>query len=166
MKNTEKDIRSQLSIIHLDRLVHLCGYFTSDTCVNNGYGCNHPDNGESEAVKSSDAWYFVNSNKIMMALLRLKYGSYINALENKEEAGKWLSRAMYNRDHLKSIGVDMQGKCYSFSCPVAHEADLQDMKILDKSLYEEFKDEEYDPTWMGAEYMVVELTDDWELVVA
>ena len=27
---------------HIDALIERCGYFTSDTTVNNGYGCRHP----------------------------------------------------------------------------------------------------------------------------
>ena len=34
--------------IHLDTLVRKCGYFHTDTYVNNGYGCNHPDQEDTE----------------------------------------------------------------------------------------------------------------------
>ena len=29
-------------IWHIDHVTQACGYFTSDTTVNNGYGCRHP----------------------------------------------------------------------------------------------------------------------------
>ena len=51
------------------------------------------------------------------------------------------------------------GKCYSFSCPLASEADLEDMKEHDRKLYDDWKNEEYDPPECGAEYMV--LSDDF-----
>jgi len=92
-------------IIHIDEMISVCGYFTSDTTVNNGYGCVHPDQ-ESKGID-------FRTNKI-------------------------------------------HGKCYAFSCPLAHEADLQDMKELDNDLYEEWKKEEYDPTEMGGDYLVVD----------
>lgn len=35
-----------------------------------------------------------------------------------------------------------QGKCYSFSCPLAHECDLQDLKENNSEYYEDYKDAE------------------------
>lgn len=35
-------------IWHLDNVVEACGYFTSDTTVNSGYGCRHPDQEDVE----------------------------------------------------------------------------------------------------------------------
>jgi hypothetical protein len=92
-------------IIHIDEMVQICGYFTTETTVNNGYGCKHPDQEEQD-------------------------------------------EDLYTgRQH---------GKCYAFNCPLAPEADLQDMKELDQELYDEWKNEEYDPTEMGGNYLVVD----------
>ncbi len=93
-----------MKIIHLDELVDICGYFTSNTSVNNGYGCKHKDQEEIDTC------------------------SYIN------------------KPH---------GKCYSWSCPLANEADLQDMKNHNMDLYNDWKDEKYDPSEMGGQYMLV-----------
>jgi hypothetical protein len=38
-------------VIHIDNLVEECGYSTSRTTVNNGYGCRHP---EQEDVEEED----------------------------------------------------------------------------------------------------------------
>jgi len=46
------------------------------------------------------------------------------------------------------------GVCASKNCPLAWEADLEDMKKYDKDLYEEYKQEKCDPTEMGAGWMV------------
>lgn len=46
------------------------------------------------------------------------------------------------------------GKCYSFSCPLASEADLKDLKKWNNELYEDWKDEG-DPSEMGGELMLV-----------
>jgi len=35
-------------IIYLDALVRYCGYFTGDVETNNGYGCNHPEQEDTE----------------------------------------------------------------------------------------------------------------------
>ena len=34
--------------IHLDDLVRVCGHFESETGVNNGYGCTHPEQEEQQ----------------------------------------------------------------------------------------------------------------------
>ena len=92
-------------IIHIDEMVEKCGFFTSNTNVNNSYGCKHPDQEEID-----------------------------EDYETKKP----------------------HGKCYAWSCPLANEADLEDMKELDKDLYNEWKDEKYDPTEMGGNYLVVD----------
>ncbi len=48
-----------------------------------------------------------------------------------------------------------QGKCYSFSCPIASECDLEDLKEHDTDLYNEWKNAEYDPSESGAELMLI-----------
>ena len=69
-------------LVHIDNFINDCGFFTSNTDENNGYGCTF------------------NPNR-------------------KEEPGC----------------------CFTFDCPVAREADLEDLKELDKSLYEQYKDD-------------------------
>jgi hypothetical protein len=36
------------TIIHIDNLTEECGYFTSRTTVNSGYGCRHPEQEDVE----------------------------------------------------------------------------------------------------------------------
>lgn len=94
-----------MKIIHIDEMTSICGYFTGETTVNNGYGCTHPDQEE----KDEDC----NTGK----------------------------------EH---------GKCYCFSCPLGNEADLEDMKKLDQELYNDWKDEKYDPSEIGGDYLVID----------
>ena len=91
-------------IIHIDEMVEICGFFTTDIEVNNGYGCKHPEQEETDIDHCT-----------------------------------W-------KEH---------GKCYSWSCPLANEADLEDMKEYDMKLYEDWKDERADPTEMGGQYLVI-----------
>jgi hypothetical protein len=49
------------------------------------------------------------------------------------------------------------GKCMSYSCPLGHAADLEDLKNLNTELYEDWKNEEHDPADSGADLMVVDL---------
>ncbi|MCK4328758.1 hypothetical protein KAX02_02840 [candidate division WOR-3 bacterium] len=54
----------------------------------------------------------------------------------------------------KSKNKQNLGYCFTFDCPLAYEANLEDMKEYDKNLYEEYKQEEFDPIEMGAGWMV------------
>ena len=54
----------------------------------------------------------------------------------------------------KSKNKQHPGRCSTFDCPLAYEANLEDMKEYDKDLYEEYKQEEFDPIEMGAGWMV------------
>lgn len=38
----------RLAVWHLDNLVERCGFFTTNTSVNNGYGCLHPEQEDIE----------------------------------------------------------------------------------------------------------------------
>lgn len=63
-------LKDEKKPIHLDTLVRKCGYFNTDTNVNNCYGCDHPEQDETEL---------------------------------DEDTGK------------------EQGRCHSFTCPIASE---------------------------------------------
>ena len=56
----------------------------------------------------------------------------------------------------KSKSKDKQepGACFAFDCPLAWEADLEDMKKYDQHLYDEYKEETYDPIDVGAGWVV------------
>lgn len=51
-------------LIHIDNLCNKCGFFTSDTLVNGGYGCSHKDcddgayvyNGDVTGMKLVELW--------------------------------------------------------------------------------------------------------------
>ena len=152
-------------IIPLDELVAICGYFTGGTPVNNGYGCTHPKCEEKEIVRLNypdsrphDEQF---KQKLFMIAMRKKYGSMHQIIEavktkdGKQYAIKVKSELIHDDSFLKQFGCKQMGKCYSFSCPVANEADLEDMKELDNELYNEWKDEEYDPCDAGGDYMII-----------
>jgi hypothetical protein len=89
-------------LITIDDLTGICGYFNGAVSVNNGYGCNHPDQEETDIDR---------------------------------ETGK------------------EQGKCYCHSCPIAYQADYEDMQNLDAELAEEYKNDidmcnNLDTEWM------------------
>jgi len=151
----------------LENLCDYCGYFNSDAIVNNGYGCDHPDNGETAIVKinkhGEQEWADGKiESKIINALLREKYGSVRQIREAlKTEEGKifWeklkiqvlCDTTLYKR----FANYKLQGMCYSFSCPLASVCDLEALKEHDQEWYDEYKNDEYDPSESGADLMLV-----------
>ncbi len=66
----------------------------------------------------------------------------------------------YNCNHLdqeefETINNKKIGKCYSWSCPLAPQADLQDMKELDQDLYEEYKESADDQGSIDSDWVVL-----------
>ncbi len=75
-------------VVDLDSLANVCGYFNSETPVNNYYGCDHKECGENEIVKiCKDGSHDRTKNiehKILLASLRKKYGSWSSILKASE----------------------------------------------------------------------------------
>ena len=86
-------------IMDIDELMSICGYSTSRTDANNGFGCNHPDQEEYEMLYKDEQGYT-------------------------------------HRYDLREPQVK-QGKCYSFSCPIASKCNLEDFKEHDPEIYDE-----------------------------
>ena len=157
---------STAKVVDLDEFTRVCGHFNGNTPVNNHYGCDHKDCEEKEIVKvdkNGEHNRFPDrvEQKILWACLRKKYGSWKNIVkasetkEGKEFINDVRHNKMYDADFIAKFGYKLQGKCYSFSCPLASECDLQDLQEYDQELYEEWENEEYDPSEMGANLMLV-----------
>ena len=96
-----------MKVVTIDDLMSVCGYATSETDANNGYGCNHPGQEEYEML-----W--------------------------KDEDG--FTHRGYENDEAKP--KTKQGKCYSFSCPLAESClSLSCLKEHDKDLYNQVLEE-------------------------
>lgn len=91
-------------IVEIDDLMNNCGYGTSQTDVNNGYGCNHPEQEETEFCLEENGYtYRVNITQDEMEQL-------------KKRGDK----------HIKK-----QGRCFPFSCPLGSQCDEQDLLDYD-----------------------------------
>jgi len=163
----EKDAPDEYYVELLENLCDYCGYFNGDVIVNNNYGCDHPDCEETDIVKidkDGEQEYpdeYIEG-KILRALLRAKYGS----IRQIREALKTESGLVFYRELRIQVLCDknlykrfahykLQGKCYSFSCPIASVCNLETLKEYDQSWYEEYENEEYDPSESGADLMLV-----------
>jgi len=153
-------------VIHLDELCRACGYFNPDTNVNNGYGCDAPDNQEAELVKINGETERFKKRlhyQVEIAALRREYGSIAQirqSLETAEGQAFLLDirqNKVYDKDFVAKFGCKLQGKCYSFSCPIANECDLEDLKEHDSDYYEEWEGSE--PNECGADLMLVDDAD-------
>ena len=153
----------------LNTFANVCGYFNGQTPVNNGYGCNHPHQEEWDLVRleKNEQCYYPKKDgddlkrQILNIALRKKYGSYDKIIAaTKTKSGqnyvkKVREKLLYDNDFLAQFNCKKQGRCYSFSCPLANECDLEDLKNHDTSLYENWKDEEYGPDESGAQLMLI-----------
>lgn len=138
-------------IVELDSLTGVCGYFEMETGVNNFYGCTHKDCGD-KVVLDKDG-NEVNFQEVLRAHFRQYKSKKKRVLKKMYKKYK---DANLNQDkRMKKFGCTYAGRCFSFSCPLAPEADLQDLKEYDTDLYNEWKDEEYDPSDCGANLMLI-----------
>ena len=60
-----------------------------------------------------------------------------------------------DQEELEIINNEKIGKCYSWSCPLAPQADLQDMKELDQDLYNEYKESADDQGSIDSDWVVL-----------
>ena len=138
-------------IIHLDTMVEICGYFYTDNknWCNNGYNCSHKD-------CEDKVLFDKNGNKVDLDKMIRKYYQQFNLKrkrvlkkKNKEYRQKRNNTAYW----VEKFNLKYVGRCFSFSCPLANRADLQDMQELNKELANEFED---NIAAMDGDYMVVD----------
>ena len=95
MTTPKKEIKTVLE--HINNLCSICGYFNSDTIVNNGYGCDHEDCEDSEYVHIlNDSDYpdkYVDGNYWDFRDLLATRMSKRNIKCNKRLAKKFIKRA-------------------------------------------------------------------------
>ena len=139
-----------MELIQLNNLTDICGYsYSDDVNINNGYNCNHPDCDDYEYVKNDSIVDLTEEiRKYIINMIRGRKKRIRNKLIKKH----WDTRNNYNDEYwTKKLRLKKVGKCYTFSCPIAHSTDLEDMKNIDKELYNEYKatgDDPEDSDWM------------------
>lgn len=95
-------MKEEFETMSIDSLTEVCGYFTSATDANGGYGCNHPEQEEVEYLYEEDGYTY-------------------RGFEEDESRSK-----------------SRQGKCYSFSCPIAFKCStIGELKDYDEDTAEE-----------------------------
>lgn len=110
-------------LIHIDNLCAQCGYFTGDTPVNGGYGCNNKDCEDGEYVngKGDVMDYFETRRKMAVLFTRR------NIKCNRRLAKKFMIKAEQALNNNKGLfGFRFQGSCYARACPLGYVADDED----------------------------------------
>ncbi len=87
-------------IVEINDLMNHCGYGTSQTDANSGYGCNHPEQEETEFCLEEDGYTY-------------RVGISQDEMEQLKKRGD---------EHIKE-----QGRCDPFSCPLGSQCDEQDL---------------------------------------
>lgn len=106
-------------LIHIDNLCSRCGFFTSDTSVNGGYGCNHKDCDDGEYIYNGDIIDWYKAYRIVAIRLTKR-----NIKCNRRLAKKFLKKARFILDkHCEAFGIKFQGKCLASTCPLGYLAD-------------------------------------------
>lgn len=110
-------------LLSIDDLSRKCGYFNSDTFINNGYGCNH---------KCCEEGVYVYNNRIVnywdAELIVAKGLTKRNIKCNRRLSKKFIKKARWLlfSEYRDLCGVKFQGACYAFSCPLGRLAYPED----------------------------------------
>lgn len=109
-------------LIHIDNLCNRCGFFTPNTPVNGGYGCNHKGCGDGEYVYNEDVIDRQEACRIIAMGFTVR-----NIRCNRRLAKKFLKKArlVLDKDFIR-FGVKFQGKCYASVCPLGYLAEKED----------------------------------------
>lgn len=110
-------------LLSINDLSRKCGYFSSDTFIKNGYGCNHPN--------CYDGVYTYNGKQISSndaELIVAKGLTKRNIKCNRRLSKKFIKKArrLLFSEYRDLCGVKFQGACYAFSCPLCRLAYPED----------------------------------------
>lgn len=109
-------------LIHIDNLCNRCGFFTPNTPVEGGYGCNHKDCDDGEYVFNGEIIDWYKARLIISKLLTKR-----NIKCNRRLAKKYIRKAELVMKTSRSIfGVKYQGACSAYNCPLGYVANKED----------------------------------------
>lgn len=142
-------------ITDLNTLCSSCGYFESESGVNNGYGCKRQDCEDGDFLDTKGN--YINNYDIKIAISLTKR----NIKCNKRLAKKFLKKARKMNwettlKHLRKLGIKYYGKCFSFSCPISYPISFDSLNDYRNSKeYIDIKKEEDMPEGWGDDLMAI-----------
>lgn len=115
-------------LIHIDNLTGICGYFNTDSRIYSGYCCEHADCGDGNFVqKVNGEWEYIGKQIYRREDLIAVRMTSRNIKCNRRLAKKFIKKArILKPNEYPKYGFKIQGGCFAFSCPFAHEADEAD----------------------------------------
>lgn len=133
MEQKDKEI-----LISINELCMQCGFFTSDTCLNGGYGCNHKNCDDGAYIYKEGLVGFREATLIVANGLTKR-----NIKCNRRLSKKFIKKAtlLLSRE-INGFGVKFQGACYAFSCPLGRLAYPEDFARFGRDP-EDMGDDEY-----------------------
>jgi len=148
-------------ITDLTTISNYCGFFETETGVNNCFGCKHKDAGEHDLMQKikGEHHYFENKKYSAIGFIASKLTTR-KIRCNKRLAKKFIKKARlieYDNDVIKKMGLLQAGKCYSWCCPIAYEVSFDSIKEYENgSEYEYIESEEEMPEGWGDELMAID----------
>lgn len=127
-------------LLSINDLSRKCGYFSSNTFIKNGYGCNHPN--------CYDGVYTYNGKQISSddaELIVVKGLTKRNIKCNRRLSKKFIKKARWLlfSEYRDLCGVKFQGACYAFSCPLGRLAYPEDFTKFGIDLENRDMDDEW-----------------------
>lgn len=146
-------------ITDLTTLSHYCGFFETETGVNNCFGCKHKDSGERDLMQLKNGRYEYVETYNEVGFIAKKMTN-LKIKSNRRLAKKFIKKAKkiwLNNDVLKKYGLLQAGKCYSLSCPIAYEVSFDSIKDYENGKdYDYIENEEDMPQGWGDELMAID----------
>lgn len=140
-------------LLTIDALMDKCGYgYNDESNVNNAYNCSHSECEESEYTKNDEV---VNINDLIRKYVWMKSVGRKKRIRNKIIKKYWTEKRTDYDYWKQKLGLKEVGKCYSFACPIAYPAHIDDLKELDNYLYEEYKNDTDSEGNIESDWMII-----------
>lgn len=153
-------------ITNLNSVCSNCGFFDSESSVNNGYGCNHRDNEDPKLIKIHKGQdiepdfknYYSNNEDVIIA----KSFTTRNIKCSRRLAKKFWRKAInltqeQRENILNSKGYYYRGQCFGFACPISWSIDFESIKNYGNSSDFQYIENEKEMPWgWGDDLMGIE----------
>ena len=146
-------------ITDLNTLCGSCGFFDSESTVNNGYGCLHKECGDGEFLDSNEN-YVENTDSIIAMSLTKRNIKCSRRLAKKFM--KKVSKMSFEeqKKHLAKKGIKYYGKCFPFSCPISYTVGFESIDhYVNGKDYDYIENEEDMPEGWGDDLMALDVKD-------
>lgn len=144
-------------ITDLNSLCSNCGFFESESSVNNGFGCLHKGCGDGDFLdrKGNGVQYY----DWLIASLLMKRKITCNRRLAKKMIKKVRKMSFEEQKKcLEKIRIKYHGKCFPFSCPISYEVSFESIGHYENAKdYDHIENEEEMPWGWGDDLMALDV---------